>query len=172
MKTLLLLRHAKSDWADPGVEDFDRPLAPRGRKAAPLMGRHLQSKILLPDLVLCSSAERAKQTWELVAPELRETPEVRYLKSLYLASPSRLLAAVQRTPEDVSRLLVLGHNPGMEALARRLAVGGNKKALRRMYAKFPTAALAVIRFETDDWSDLAEETGELKSFVRPKDLVS
>jgi phosphohistidine phosphatase len=171
MKTLILLRHAKSDWSQPGLADFDRPLANRGRKAAPLVGRHLFDKGLVPDLVLCSAAERARQTWELVASEFNGTPEMRLLKSLYLATPSRLLTAIQRTPAEVGKLMLIGHNPGMENLAERLIGTGRKKTLRCLQAKFPTAAVAVIRFPGDDWKTLADRSGELTRFIRPKDLV-
>ncbi|MDX1710043.1 MAG: histidine phosphatase family protein [Rhodovibrionaceae bacterium] len=171
MKTLTLLRHAKSDWTDAGLTDFDRPLAQRGLKAAPLMGRHLRAKKLSPDLVLCSAAARAKQTWELVAPELQDPPEPRYLKSLYLASPSRMLAAVTRAPSEVEHLMLIAHNPGMENLAQRLIGGGKKSALKQLQAKFPTAAIAVIRFEADAWDEIKDGSGELTHFTRPKDLV-
>ena len=171
MKTLILLRHAKSDWSEPGLTDFDRPLAPRGIKAAPLVGRHLRGQKLDPDLVLCSSAQRARQTWELVAPELRDNPETRFMKTLYLASPSRLLAAIKRAPEGVQRLMLIGHNPGMENLAQRLIGGGKKKALKNLQSKFPTAAVAVIRFDAQDWARVGDGAGELTRFIRPKDLA-
>jgi len=171
MKRLLLLRHAKSDRSDGGVDDFDRPLAPRGERAAPVMGRYLQARKLIPDLVLCSSALRARRTWDLVLPELKAAPQVAFRKGLYLAPPSRLLAAVRRTPAAVKTLMLIGHNPGMEGLALRLAGGGRAKDLAAMAAKFPSGALAVIAFDLGDWAGTAEGAGRLETFIRPKDLA-
>jgi len=174
MKRLLLLRHAKSDWSDPLLEDFDRPLASRGRVAAPRMGRYLASKIGAPDLVLCSDALRTRQTWSLVAAELAETAParpVKFLRGLYLARPSRLLSSIRRAPDDVGSLLLVGHNPGMHDLACALVGDGKAKALGRLAGKFPTAALAEIHFDLAQWRALEPGTGRLKRFVRPKDLA-
>lgn len=170
MKTLLLLRHAKSDWAEPGLDDIDRPLAPRGRAAAALMGRHLKAEGLVPDLVLCSSARRAQETWDLVAPELGREVPVRFRKGLYAVSSAALLGALRRVPDDCGRLLVIGHNPEMEDLAHRLAGSGKAKALASLAEKYPTAALAEIRFAQDGWSKIGEGSGALHRFVRPRDL--
>lgn len=170
MKTLYLLRHAKSDWSEGGMTDFDRPLAPRGREAAPAMGRYMKSKKLAPDLVLCSAAARAKETWDLVAAELGGAPEVRVLKGLYMASPGRLLDALRKVPAGVRSVLLIGHNPGMEVLAERLVGSGTRKAIARLAVKYPTGALAAIQFKVDDWAALADGTGHLTRFMRPKDL--
>ena len=170
MPSLMLLRHAKSDWSDPGLADFDRPLNKRGRRAAPLIGRYLRKQDLLPDLVLCSSARRARQTWDGVAGELKAEVPVRYLRSLYLAPPSRLLATLQRQPKTIERLMMIGHNPGMENLAAHLAAGGSAELRARMQEKFPTAALAVFGFEAKVWSGVATGGGELLRFVVARDL--
>ena len=170
-RQLLLLRHAKSSWADPGLGDFDRPLNRRGRGAAPLMADFLAAKGLRPDLVLCSAAVRTRQTWASMAPKLGEDIPVKVLKSLYLAPPSRLLAAVRRAPDEAARLLVLGHNPGLERLAAELCgPGSDPKALATLAAKFPTCALAEIRFEAESWSELPEDGGRLEQFVVPREL--
>lgn len=171
MKRLLLLRHAKSDWADGGLDDFDRPLAPRGEAAAPVMGRYLKSRKLIPDLVLCSAAKRTRQTWDLVAPELKTAPEVRFRRGLYLAPPGRMLDALRKAPAAVKTLMLIGHNPGMAGLALRLAGGGRKKALAALAEKFPTTALAVIDFDVADWDSVADGAGRLTAFVRPRDLT-
>jgi phosphohistidine phosphatase len=172
MRTLLLLRHAKSSWDDPDLEDFDRPLAPRGRKAAPLVAGYLKAKGLRPDLVLCSPALRARQTWSLVTQSWAEDIEVKKLQSLYLGSPSRLLDVVRRAPAAAACVLVVGHNPGMENLAMALAGPRSKsKALTRLRSKFPTAALAEIEFDADGWPDVERGAGRLTRFVRPKDLA-
>ena len=172
MKTLLLLRHAKSSWDDPSLADFDRPLAARGQKAAPVMADYLKRKGLRPDFVLLSPAARARETWALVARELGEPIEVKELRSLYLGVPSRLLDAVRRAPNRAARVMLIGHNPGMEHLAMVLAGPASKpKALAKLHTKFPTAALAEIEFEAESWKDLARGSGRLKRLVWPKDLA-
>ncbi len=172
MKTLLLLRHAKSSWDDPSLEDFDRPLAPRGEKAAPLMARYLRKMGLRPDLVLCSPALRARQTWSLVARSLDSKIEVKDMRGLYLSSPGRLLDAVRRAPNAASCVMLVGHNPGMENLAMALAgPSSDPPALAKLHAKFPTAALAEIEFEVAAWTNLARGEGCLKRFIRPQDLA-
>lgn len=172
MRTLLLLRHAKSSWDDPTLDDFDRPLAPRGIDAAPRVADYLQAKGLRPDLVLCSPALRARQTWSLVARTLGGAIEVKQLQGLYLGPPSRMLEALRRAPDTALRVMMVGHNPGMEHLAVALAGPRSKlKALARLRNKFPTAALAEIEFEADSWSEVDRAGGRLRRFVRPKDLT-
>lgn len=171
MRRLLLLRHAKSSWDDPDLADLDRPLAARGRATAPVVARRMGAERWRPDLTLCSPAVRVRETWQLVAPELPgEAIPVKTLRSLYLAAPSRLLAAVRRTAPEVQTLMLVGHNPGLGRLAADLCGEGPKKALRRMTTKFPTAALAVIDFDVERWSEVAAGGGRLVAFVRPKDL--
>ena len=169
MKTLLLLRHAKSSWDNPGGRDFDRPLAPRGRRSAPLIGFHLRDRQLLPDLVLCSTARRARETYDLVVAAVGGA-EIQFEQALYLAAPATLLRLVQAVPPSVERLLVVGHNPGMEQFAMQLAGGGDVAALDRLRAKFPTAGLAIVTFPVDSWTEIAPGTGQLESFVTPRDL--
>jgi phosphohistidine phosphatase len=172
MRKLLLLRHAKSSWDDPSLEDFDRPLAPRGEKAAPLMAAYLEKEGLRPDLVFCSPARRARQTWSLVAQSLGNEIFVDELQALYLGGPSRLLEAVRRAPDAAPCVMLVGHNPGMEHLAMALAGPASKpKALAKLHAKFPTAALAEIEFDVAAWRDVARGAGRLTRFVRPKDLT-
>ena len=172
MKTLLLLRHAKSSWDDPSLEDFDRPLAPRGEKAAPLMARYLKKQGLRPNLVLCSPAARARQTWTLVARSLGDKIAVNELRGLYLSPPGRLLEAVRRAPDAATCVMLVGHNPGMEHLAMALAgPSSDPTALAKLHAKFPTAALAEIEFEVAAWTNLARGEGCLKRFIRPQDLA-
>lgn len=173
MPELLLLRHAKSDWKDRSLDDFDRPLAPRGRSAAPLMGRYLAAEGLEPDLVLCSSARRAVETLELVLTALASRPEISYLKTLYLAPPSRMLAVLRRQSPDRSRILLIAHNPGVHHLALDLADAGRAagkapEMAARLAEKYPTAALA--RFRVADWASLGETPAQLLAFIRPRDL--
>jgi phosphohistidine phosphatase len=170
MKTLILLRHAKSDWDAPSTQDFERPLSERGRRAAPLVGEWLRKEGLVPDLVLASAATRAQQTLGLVTHELGEQLPVRSEQELYMAEPDRILAIVRGVGDEVDRLMIVGHNPGIEQLARGLAADGKKKALAKMATKFPTGAAAVIEYDVAHWADVAPGTGKLRAFVRPKDL--
>lgn len=169
MKSLYLLRHAKSSWSDPALSDFERPLNQRGRKAAPLMAAFMRQQGLKPEVVLCSTARRAEETWRLVAPTLGGEPEVRPLKSLYLAPPSVLLASLRRLPPVYERALLVGHNPGMEQLASQLCGDGKKAALAQLASKYPTAALAVITFD-GEWGDLGAGKGYLAEMAIPADL--
>ena len=168
MKTLLLLRHAKSSWSEP-LDDHDRPLSGRGRRAARAMGELLADRALQPDRVLLSTSRRTSETWGLMAPLLGRPTEVAS-QGLYLAPAGQLLQAVREAPGAAEVLLLIGHNPGIEDLARSLAGGGDPEGLRRLHKKFPTGALAVLDFPSEAWSDVAPGSGELVSFVRPKDL--
>jgi phosphohistidine phosphatase len=170
MRTLLLMRHAKSSWDQPGLADVDRPLAARGREAAPLVARYLAGHGLIPDLVLGSHAQRVRETWELMAPVLGDEIACKTLRSLYDGVPSRLLEALRRVDDEVRTLMLIGHNPALGGLAQSLAGAGSKKTLERLRTKFPTAALAVLAFEAERWADLAAGGGRLENLVRPKDL--
>jgi phosphohistidine phosphatase len=170
MKTLLLLRHAKSSWDDPSQADFDRPLAPRGLKAAKRMGRELAFREWLPERALVSPAARTRETWKLVAAELPNAPAADFPKTLYDTSVEKILAQLRRTAEATNTLLVLGHNPGLEELAKQLA--GNQseaEALARLKGKFPTAALARFTFD-GKWKELGPGAARLTHCVSPKDL--
>jgi phosphohistidine phosphatase len=171
MKTVYLLRHAKSDWGSPGLDDHDRPLAPRGERAAALMGVHFAQEQYQPTLVLCSSALRTRQTLDLLLPHLPAQPEILIEERIYLASGGRLLSRVQEVDDGASGVLLIGHNPGIAELARTLAGSGERGALRRLATRFPTAAAAVCEFDLDRWRDLAPGSGRLLSFRTPKDLV-
>jgi len=170
MKQLLLLRHAKSSWDDPALADFDRPLAPRGLKAAPRMGRELAKRDWLPNLALVSPALRTRETWRLVSAELPARVPVEFAEGLFEAAAGDVLAEVQQAIASAGCLLVLGHNPGLEDFARRLAgPRSDSGTLRKLEEKFPTGALA--RFVVDDnWADLAFGTARLTHCIRPKDL--
>lgn len=174
MRRLLLLRHAKSSWDQNELDDMARPLAPRGRRAAPLIGRYMSARGLTPDLVLCSTAVRARQTLELVTAEwermARDNPKVAMRASLYLASAIELLATVRRLDDDVESVMVVGHNPGIATFAGTLASGGDRKGIETMAAKFPTAALAVIDLDVTAWDEAEPGSGRLAAFIRPKDL--
>jgi phosphohistidine phosphatase len=167
MRRLYVLRHAKSSWDDPALSDHDRPLAPRGRKAAKAIARHLRAEGIEPELVLCSTARRARETWERIEPSLAGTP-VRYEPELYGASATTLLERVRGVPDDVASVLLVGHNPAIEQLARSLARPSPER--RELDAKFPTAALATLRLAGRSWRDLDAGGAELVELVRPREL--
>jgi phosphohistidine phosphatase len=179
-RKLVLLRHAKSAWPE-GVPDHDRPLAPRGRRDAPVMGRWLRAAGGVPDLVLCSTARRTRETWELAQPALKATPQVGFERRVYEAPAAQLLGLVHGVPPAVRTLLIIGHAPGIPDLALMLAgtappaigdaAGGAvpPAAVARMNAKFPTAAIAVIEL-TGRWDRLGPGTARLTAFVTPGDV--
>ncbi len=172
MKTILLVRHAKSSWDDPRLGDFDRPLAPRGRTAAPRIAGYMHDEGLAPELVLCSAARRAQQTWALMAPAFDADIPIELRRELYHAAPHRLLEALREAPDEAAAVLMIAHSPAMEGLAIGLSgPDSDAAALDRMSAKFPTAALAVVTFDGDRWSDVGENDGRLTRFVCPRDLV-
>lgn len=162
MKTLLLLRHAKSSWDDPRQRDFERPLNERGLSAAPLMGLFMAKRKLRPDLILASPAERARQTAALVAEAARFDAPLRFDERIYEASAPRLVEVVSQVEESVETLLVVGHNPGTEELIQLLT-----GETRRM----PTAALARLALDADKWARLAGAAARLEEVIKPKELT-
>jgi phosphohistidine phosphatase len=167
MKTLTLLRHAKSGWDDPVSRDFDRPLNPRGRRAARTVAAEMRRLELGFDRVLASPARRVIETLAEVAQVFGPVDPV-YEPCVYLAAPETLLDLVRQTDDGVQRLLLVGHNPGVESLVLKLAGPG---ALRDLVAeKYPTATLAEIALPAERWADLDEGTGELRRLIRPRDL--
>jgi len=167
MKALYLLRHAKSSWDDPALPDHKRPLAGRGRKAGAAMARHLAEQRIAPQLVLCSTAKRTRQTLDLLAEAIADA-DVRFEDGLYGASATELLERLREVPAEVASVLLVGHNPAIQALALQLAAPGD--ARERVADKFPTGALAVLRWDGGGWSDLTAGDLELTDFVRPRDL--
>ena len=163
---LLLLRHAKSSWVDPTLPDHDRPLASRGRRDAKRIAKHLAALEFEPELVLCSSAVRTRETLELVRPALGNS-KVLFEDGLYGASSDELLARIRVVPDAVGSVMLIGHNPGLEQLALLLASSGDE--LRRLETKFPTAALATLAVETT-WSRLAPGDAILTAYIVPKQL--
>lgn len=166
---LLLLRHAKSAWPE-GVADHDRPLAERGRKSAPVVGAYMAREKLIPDLALVSPARRAQETWALVREALPDGIAEREAAGIYEVPADNILAVIQSVEHSIRTLLVVGHNPGMEDLASSLAKDGDVDAMARMTEKFPTAGLAVIDFDLEEWSAAATGTGHLERFVTPRFL--
>ncbi len=172
MLTLSLLRHAKSSWDDPRLDDHERPLTKRGIKDAPRIATWLADHDLRPDLVLCSSAMRTRATLALLLSAWAEPPpDSRVEDALYLADPARLLAVVHTASPGARQVLVIAHNPGLHALALELTGGGQRKAVAGLAAGFPTSALAVLTFEAKDWSEVHRGAGRLEHFVTPRGLA-
>ncbi|HEX4738508.1 MAG TPA: histidine phosphatase family protein [Allosphingosinicella sp.] len=168
MKTLTLLRHAKSSWDDPVKRDYDRPLNPRGRRAARTVGREMRSLGLSFDRILASPARRVVETIEEVALSFGPL-DADYDGRIYLASLTTLVELVHETPDSVARLLLVGHNPGLEELALFLAC--REGPLRaEVEIKYPTGTLAEIEFATTHWRDIAQGEGTIVRFIRPRDL--
>jgi phosphohistidine phosphatase len=167
MKRLYLLRHAKSSWDDPTPADHDRPLAPRGRRAAKVMAKHLGRKGISPELVLCSPSTRTRQTMKRLAPGLGTNADVQIEPELYAAAARDLLDVLQRVPDEVKSVMLIGHNPGIQDLAMSLASAGSE--IPRLRSKFPTAALATLELN-GTWRELVPGSAELVSFVTPKQL--
>lgn len=163
MKRLHLLRHAKSSWDDPDLPDHERPLAPRGEKAAVKIADHVRAAGIAPELVLCSTALRTRQTLAALLPVLPGEAEIRMEDRLYGTGVEAVLARLREVDEDVGSVLVVGHNPTLHELA--LALTDREDALER----FPTGALASVAFAAP-WADLAEGTAELEGFVVPRSL--
>ena len=168
MLRLMLFRHAKSAYPA-GVEDHERPLAERGEKAAPVIGRYMADQRLVPDLAVVSTARRAQQTWALAAEALGKVIRRRDEARIYEA-PAALVEVIRQTPSGVGTLLLVGHNPGLQDLALDLVGGGDKDALARLRAKYSTAGLAVIDFDVRRWSDVSPGGGSLERFVTPKSV--
>ena len=171
MRRLLLLRHAKA-VQDEGGDDHARPLSARGRSDAMKMGHALDTHRLAPDLVLCSTAQRTVETWELVAAELARIPPVEFKKTLYLVPAKQIVKEIGRAPDDCRALMIIGHNPGMEdcaiKLARKPQSREEAKRLETLRDKFPTCALAVFEFDAESWNGV--DAGALAHFLRPKDV--
>jgi phosphohistidine phosphatase len=165
-RTLYLLRHAKSSWDDPTLGDHERPLAPRGRRGAKRIAQHLRRLGSEPELVLCSSATRTRETLELLAPAT-DTSTIRIEDGLYGASSDELLGRIRQVPDAVASVMLIGHNPGLHELALVLASAGDE--LERLERKFPTAALATLAL-AETWSRLEPAGATLAAYVVPKQL--
>ena len=172
MPRLLLLRHAKSAWDDPGLADFDRPLNPRGRRSAPLMGRHMAEHALLPDRVLCSTSRRTRETFAGLLPFFTHELDVQFSRALYDSSPQEYVDLIRTAGESARTLLVIGHNPTMRTLTLGLTGAGNPALLAEVEAGFPTGGLAVIDFPERNWSGLRPEGGRIVAFFPPRELES
>jgi len=165
MRQLILMRHAKSNWSRPDERDLDRPLNKRGRRSAALIAGWLKSNRYRPDHALVSIARRTQETWSLIVEKIGGTPTT-HVAELYQADTAAILAAVQHAP-DVTRLLVLGHQPGIGGFARLILETAPDDA---GFAKFPTGATAVMDFDAAAWSEVSLGSGRLRDFVVPRAL--
>jgi phosphohistidine phosphatase len=168
MKTLYLLRHAKSSWKDPGLDDLDRPLNKRGRETAKTMAAYLRRAKIKPDVVLCSTALRAKQTLEPIAKAIKP-PGVAFESRIYEVAQPELLN-LRDLPESVESALMIGHNPGLHDLALALAEAESRKHLPPAEGKFPTGAMATFRFD-GAWKELRSNGATVLSFTSPKEVA-
>lgn len=164
---LILARHAKSSWDNPQADDHSRGLNQRGRASAAAIGQWLMLNEYAPDLVLCSSAERTKETWALIAKELNASPEIRFESALYLAAPEQILSLL-KTVKGPASVLMLAHNPGSALLATALAA---EPAMHPQFERYPTAATTVLNFEAENWHEIRWGQGKIIDFVVPRDLI-
>lgn len=169
MPELLLLRHAKSSWADSSLDDIDRPLNKRGVKASAAMGREMDRLALAPRLVLCSPAKRTRETIELAAEQCPALRDYRVINALYGASVRGVIDMLRAVDPACPSVMVVGHNPTTQMLALALTEGEKGVARDKMTVKYPTGALAQIHFECE-WRAVGTGAGQLVRFVRPRDL--
>ena len=165
--TLTLLRHAKAARAEPESGDIDRALTNRGRRNADAAGQFLAAAKLAPDVIVCSSAARTRETLELLLPYLLPAPKVSYSDGLYLAGPLTLLKALHDAPKPTSHLMLIGHNPGLHALALDLVAEGPQDRIAALGRKLPTCGLVTMTFALTSWSDVVAGTATLQAFHTP-----
>ena len=168
---LLVLRHAKSEKAEPGLSDRERTLNARGQADAATMGAYIARHGLAPDLALVSSARRTRETWARVAAALAEPPAPRYEQRLYNARADAILAVIRELRDSAHSVLLIGHNPGLHDLARSLIASGDVEWRERLNEGLPTAGLVVIDFAANDWHKLHAHGGRLERFVTPRSLA-
>lgn len=170
MLTVSLLRHAKSSWADTNLKDFERPLAERGVSAALNIGAFMAGRGIQPELILCSSSKRTRETLDMALEAFSGKPKVMYEDSLYHASSGAMLAMLRSLPSALRHVMIVGHNPGLHALALDLFGTGERDLMVSISRKFPTTALAGITFPVEEWRWLQVGEGQLALFVTPKTL--
>jgi phosphohistidine phosphatase len=171
MKTLHLLRHAKSSWKVEDLADYDRPLSARGKRAARVMAAYFKREEIAADLVLVSTSRRTRDTWARVTRGVAGEPDIQEDPALYLAAEAELMRVLRARGGRANAVLLIAHNPGMHDLAISLAAEGEKDDLKRLAAKFPTAGFATIELDIGRWRDLAAGKGRLVRFVTPKEVA-
>ena len=162
MKTLLLMRHAKSSWKESELKDFDRPLNKRGKKSAPLMGHMIADQELVPDRIICSPAVRARQTAEAFVKTAGYKGDIEFNEGYYMGEPSSYLEPLAKLPDEVERVLIVGHNPGLEALLQLLT---------SRIESLSTGAIAYLVLPIKHWQELNKDTqGELIQLWLPREF--
>lgn len=171
MKTLALLRHGKSSWDDPALRDFDRPLNRRGREASALIGKELRRRAVAFDLAIASPARRVVETVERLEEGFGEPLRASFIEDIYNGSAGSLLGILRSIDNRVSRILMIGHNPGLHRLV--LDLTAKRDPLRPVVAEhYPTAALALLELPTNSWAKLRRGTGRITDLVKPRDLAN
>lgn len=172
MKTVILLRHAKSSWSDPDLDDHDRPLNGRGKAAAPVIARWLERTGYMPDRVVCSSSKRTRQTLKRMRAVLPGLPEATVEPKLYHAEPRLMFEILSTQPDSADCVLVIGHQPGLSAFARHLVNGRIRPGCGRAFEHFPTAAAAVLTLPVAQWGELSPHSADFVDFAVPRELMS
>lgn len=170
MLKLILMRHAKSDWGDPALSDFDRPLNKRGKKAAPLIGAYMAQNNIAPDLILCSSAKRTRETLDRVQSQWDERPPARQLPQLYDQMAGSYIPIIQANGGDTKTLMLIGHNSATHSTALDLVGSGPDDLMDDMELNYPSGAMCLLEFDINDWNELEPGTGTLKLFLKPRSL--
>ncbi|HEY6832576.1 MAG TPA: histidine phosphatase family protein [Pseudolabrys sp.] len=170
MRRLLLLRHAKAERPEPGIEDRARTLVERGRREAAHIGAYMAAHALVPDRVLVSPAKRTQETWKHAGSAFRPAPAAAMVEKLYDATPNALLAAIKDAPAGAHTLLVVAHNPGLHEVALTLIASGDIETREQLHEKLPTSGLVIIDFAFDAWNKLHPQSGRLERYVTPKSL--
>jgi phosphohistidine phosphatase len=170
MKRLAVLRHAKSSWDDPDLDDFNRPLNDRGWKAARRMGREMEHRGMRFDLVLASTAARVRETIDGVQEKYDFDAPIQFEQRIYLATEGELLELVRAFPEKVGSPLIIGHNPGLERLVVELTRDDDEGLRQRVAGKFPTAGLAAVELPAERWKDVQPGSGKIVELIFPKEL--
>jgi len=169
---LMLLRHAKTEKAEPGMADRERALNARGQGDVPVIGAYMARHRLVPDLAVVSTARRTRETWDRLAAALAKKPAVTFEDRLYNAGTQAILAVLKETSPAVRTLLIVGHNPGLHDVARHLIASGDVEARERLNEGLPTSGLAVIDFAAESWRKLHSHGGRLERFVTPRSLAA
>lgn len=172
MKHLILMRHAKSSWDHPDLDDHARPLNERGKSGAAAMAGWLGAMKARPDHVIVSDAVRTSQTWDIIRRDMGISPDTEISRDYYLANPMRMMDAIKSAPDDAETIMLIGHQPGMSVLLERLADGSEPVSRQRAYQHFPTAATALLDVPVAAWGDVDFGNCVFARFASPKELAS
>ncbi|RVU38495.1 histidine phosphatase family protein [Hwanghaeella grinnelliae] len=173
MLTLFLLRHAKSSWSDPILDDYERPLNARGKRSAPVIGAYMEEHRYAPRLILCSGSRRTRETLGLVLPYLHDDADIRLEEAMYAAHDGEaLLQRLQALGNGPDKVMLIGHNPAVQDLTTRLCEEGDETDLSRLRQKYPTGALSVIQLDAVNWRDAGSTPGRLIDLALPREILA